>query len=895
MRNRNSVHIVRLFSNLLILTNLLWLATGFANSSETYIVKTSALQRVLKIQEGKLSTRSLTNLLTGETYTVAGGEFTLHIFVGGWANASFDPNPKTLTARDFVLKKAERFAAADTQGYQFTLQNPPTGLTAMVQYYTVPGRPEIRKRILLSNSNTYKHLLDYIEVETISIPGAAISHQGFGQPVYAANFFLGLEYPAGYNEVTEGAIHLKHYSGHALSTRPWKSHTAVLGAAPSNQVEKTFLQYIDNVKAQPTRPFLLYNSWYDIRTLTDQNCAETIDGFKKFMLQPYGLKLDAFVLDDGWDNYQSSWEIAKSQFPEGFAPLRDKLKSIDSYPGIWASPWGGYGERRQIRTQWARENGYEVSGDMLCLAGRKYGPHFLETLSRYQQQFNIRFFKLDGLLTRCNETDHGHLPGLYAQEAEIAQFIKVLKTLRKNDPSVFIDITVGTWLSPWWLMYADCVWMTGADYAYTEDLPTFSARDKAITYRDKVLHDNYLVSNYQFPFSGLMTHGIIKGRLNLLGGKEEPLRKFTDNAVIYFSRGVMMWELYITPSILSKAEWDNLAATIKWAYAHMETLKQTRFILGDPSAGEAYGYLHPGKQETLVTLRNPFLYPQQVNLPGRLLVPETASAKGPLHLQIRYPYRADLVLENPEHDSIAFVLQGNEVLALKSLPLSNNQILINHGVPYEILSRSGTEIELAFHPRQNFREISLHVPDGTKLQLSRQWRQVSRKGNWYRLQWNGEPWKATAVSRTSFGMQENVFHTALQVDIPDSSKDNQLLILVDSEEELDTLNAEARIDGETVAPSVVKDANARWWWVTVPLSPGSHAVSLSIARKDSGAFHATFHGVLESSLMYSRGPRLKLNLKEKLPIPASPLPRFRNEVRFTAPVVENFSVGKEQL
>ena len=55
-----------------------------------------------------------------------------------------------------------------------------------------------------------------------------------------------------------------------------------------------------------------------------------------------------------------------------------------------------------------------------------------------------------------------------------------------------------------------------------------------------------------------MTHGVIYGRCCMLGGKDEPLDKWSDNAVWYFLRGMQMKELYITPSILDDAQWDVL-------------------------------------------------------------------------------------------------------------------------------------------------------------------------------------------------------------------------------------------------------------------------------------------------------------------------------------------------
>ena len=64
------------------------------------------------------------------------------------------------------------------------------------------------------------------------------------------------------------------------------------------------------------------------------------------------------------------------------------------------------------------------------------------------------------------------------------------------------------------------------------------------------------------PVSGLMIHGIIKGRLNFLGGKDESLDSFTNEVMMYFGRGVMMWELYVSPDLLSDNEWNAIASLL---------------------------------------------------------------------------------------------------------------------------------------------------------------------------------------------------------------------------------------------------------------------------------------------------------------------------------------------
>jgi hypothetical protein len=64
-------------------------------------------------------------------------------------------------------------------------------------------------------------------------------------------------------------------------------------------------------------------------------------------------------------------------------------------------------------------------------------------------------------------------------------------------------------------------------------------------------------------------------------------------------------ELYITPELLSAADWDTLAEAAKWARANAETLKDTHWVGGDPAKGEVYGWAAWSEDAAILTLRNP--------------------------------------------------------------------------------------------------------------------------------------------------------------------------------------------------------------------------------------------------------------------------------------------------
>jgi len=299
----------------------------------------------------------------------------------------------------------------------------------------------------------------------------------------------------------------------------------------------------------------------------------------------------------------------------------------------------------------------------------------------YAKKYDLGYFKWDGFLLASNDPGHGHLPGIYSREANVSTYIDIIKAVRKVNPDIFLNITTGTWLSPWWLEYADCIWMQGEDYGYAENVPSLNDRDKAITYKDAVLWNDYRKFNLLFPMSSLMTHGIIKGRLNFLGGKNESLDSFSNAVMMYFGRGVMMWELYVSPDLLSNGEWNAIASSIKWAKANKRVLEKTRMILGNPIKDQAYGYLHMRKDKGILLLRNPDVSRRTVSIdmtPGLGDIDPSTE----YYVKVIYPY--NLILPNPVkmNQNLTVKLNGYEVLAAELIPAGKMDKKLPVGVKY---------------------------------------------------------------------------------------------------------------------------------------------------------------------------------------------------------------------
>src|ERR1035441_2624191 len=296
------------------------------------------------------------------------------------------------------------------------------------------------------------------------------------------------------------------------------------------------------MRVAPIRPFLLYNSWYDLQRLAMNhgNTLARVADFERLLLSKYGLHLDSFVLDDGWDDMNKLWTIDPRRFPNGFTDLAGALKGIDSHLGLWFGPIGGY-DQSTVRVAAGLAQGMEVTsnGAFLCIAGKNYSRLLSGAMLKYQKDYAVNYYKIDGISFGCNQPDHGHALGIYSDEASARSLIAMLGTLRAGDPKVFLNITTSIWLSPWW-----------------------------VSYKDSVLYDDFVTHQAQFPISSLMTHGIIKGKYNMLGGDREFLEDFRDEVVHYYSAGNMMYELYITPDMLSAGEMDALGNVTKWAISN---------------------------------------------------------------------------------------------------------------------------------------------------------------------------------------------------------------------------------------------------------------------------------------------------------------------------------------
>ena len=378
------------------------------------------------------------------------------------------------------------------------------------------------------------------------------------------------------------------------------TRSCVLGVAPPGQLRRAFLYYLERERPRPYQPFLHYNSWYDIawvdRKMNEAQCLDVIRLFGRELIEKHGVKLDSLVFDDGWDDNRSLWRFHNG-FPHGFTPLREAATRYGTAVGVWLSPFGGYAQARDERLKYGKTQGFEMNRAGFSLAGPNYYARFREVCAAMIEKYGVNYFKFDGIAQGIFSTGAG-------QEfaADVDGLLRLMADLRRLRPDLFVNVTTGTWPSPFWLFWGDSIWRNGDDMGF---FGPGSARQQWITYRDLYTYRGVVRRAALYPLNSLMNQGICHARLGYPTKFNADLKDMADEMRSFFGTGTQLQELYITPQMLTPAMWDLLAEGAAWSRKNADVLADTHWIGGDPAKPEIYGYAAWSPRMGIVTLRNP--------------------------------------------------------------------------------------------------------------------------------------------------------------------------------------------------------------------------------------------------------------------------------------------------
>ena len=504
-------------------------------------------------------------------------------------------------------------------------------------------------------------------IASVSLLPADVAHAEVdgvvkGSPVIAGRLYLGFEDPLSDSEVRGNHVALTIARTLPLRKGQSITYSAVVGVVHEGQMRRDFASYVERERAHPYRPFLHYNSWYDIGYFTPYTEAQALDRIHTFgeeLSVKRGVKLDSFLFDDGWDDRSGSWNFSKD-FPRGFAPLRDAAAQYGAAPGMWLSPWGGYGPPEKERVKNGEAAGYEIIKGGLALSGPKYYQRFHDVVMKLLNNDGINQFKFDG----TGNAD-SVFPGSQF-DSDFSAAIALINDIRADKPGTFINLTTGTLASPFWLRYADSIWRGGEDDWHAGVGPE---REQWITYRDQQTYENIVIQGPLFPINSLMLHGIIYAQKNTRLNTD-PGHDFTNEVHSYFGTGTQLQEMYITPSLLSADNWDVLAESARWSRANADILRDTHWIGGDPGRLEIYGWASWSPEKSIITLRNPSDKPQlaTIDLQRQLELPDHAARR----FQAHSPWKSDAttLARTLDADSPGTVMLAPfEVLTLELTPI----------------------------------------------------------------------------------------------------------------------------------------------------------------------------------------------------------------------------------
>jgi hypothetical protein len=462
-----------------------------------------------------------------------------------------------------------------------------------------------------------------IPVESITLVDldhrkAMIAGSVMGSPVVAGGMFFAYEHPNALSQVTEVssdeskptyAVRCKLERNVPLVAGQPLIQSSVMGVAPPGQMRRAFLYYIERERPRPYKPFLHYNSWYDIawadRKMNEDLCLATIECFGRHLTREREVALDCFVFDDGWDDNKTLWRFHEG-FPDGFTPLRAAAEQYDSSVGVWLSPWGGYGRARAERMEYGKSQGFETNRNGFSLAGPKYFARFRDVCAEMIERYDVNYFKFDGVGIGNNQD--GASPEFLP---DIEGLLRLCAELRRLRPDIYLSITTGTWPSPFWLFHGDSIWRNGADCGFHGAGPM---RQQWITYRDMITYRMIHRRAPLYPVNSLMVQGICYAQLGTATKMGNELKDMVDEIRMLFACGTQLQELYVTPQMMTPPMWDALAEATRWSRRNADVLVDVHWIGGDPGEGQPYGYASWSPRMGIVSLRNPDEAPAQYAL-----------------------------------------------------------------------------------------------------------------------------------------------------------------------------------------------------------------------------------------------------------------------------------------
>nr|WP_295290101.1 hypothetical protein [uncultured Prevotella sp.] len=594
---------------------------------------------VAKITQ-KANSYQLANKVLNASFINTGGK----LYFNGCSELGLQPNTelfkvllgdgKTVTASEMKLEDVK----------MVTLAENPSAATASLRYagkalearFTYEELSIVWRAVLRNGSHYLRTEMDIQAAKDLPMKGiVAMNYLVAKNSAYTApevvgntrgailasnHIFAGLETPMGLNSCKDegNATHIEGLWRRNTTLKAGKTWniSSVVGLVAPKQLRRSFLAYSERERAVAWRPYPVYISWYELNidrnnapapsykgNMTVEQCADVVSHWKTHFYDKYQMAPKAFVWDDGWDQY-GTWTF-NPNFPNGFDEPANEAKQMGTGIGAWLGPVGGYGQSGEYRrAYWRSKGGMQLSNE-------DYYNFFIRCCTNMIDRYDFRFFKFDGISAQASAI--GPDEGTRGEENAEA-IISIERAVRQKRPDIFLNTTVGTWASPFWFHFTDAVWRQEGDYGEAGDQGT--DRERWITYRDRLVYQNFIQRSPVCPINTLMTHGFILSRWGAVS-KNMDYDGIVREMRCAFACGSGMVELYNDYKLMDEikdnqgnagALWKDLAECIKWQQEQADVLPDAHWVGGNPWDGKkanVYGWAAWNGKKSVLTLRNP--------------------------------------------------------------------------------------------------------------------------------------------------------------------------------------------------------------------------------------------------------------------------------------------------
>lgn len=504
------------------------------------------------------------------------------------------------------------------------------GITVTLSFWAGHDGNTLKKQISFIQSD--ERIIDCIYLEHIGIvnskthfsvpadisgPELSEYHSALGQPFYIDSLFFGCELPATMNTIEFGIGQVKYYLGKNING-PFDCPVTIVGGAKSNtmlDVQNAFFDYIDSI-AVSCKFRMQYNSWYDHMLNIDADNIEKSFFEVEKQLSLNGVRpLDAYVIDDGWNDYKAPFWSFNKKFPNQLYDSTDMVKKIGSTFGLWLGPRGGYNYQARFAKKMEKKGlgAYNSQSYDICVADKTYQNNVKDFILKTTKDFDINYWKFDGFcLKPCTNAKHNHVVGgennMYyfteMWEGWIEIFKSVRELRRKQSKDIWINMTCYINPSPWWLQYVNSMWLQNSnDIGFAKNVEEQSQLDQELTYRDARYFNSLCTRAWQVPNKYWYNHEPIYGTCAKVNYTDEEFEKY-----LYFNacRGQAFNELHLSYSMMNKSKWRTLANVLKWQESNFDILQKVAFFGGNPEENNVYGYFGwTNEGDGIIALRNP--------------------------------------------------------------------------------------------------------------------------------------------------------------------------------------------------------------------------------------------------------------------------------------------------